>query len=105
MQTVRDLTLGQWFMSQVNSQSLTNPEVLLLDEPTEGIQPNIIDLTGKTLLKIKREGEITMLHVEQYVDFALAVADQFYIMDRGAIVKRGAIAELTEVVVRHHLTV
>ena len=65
---------------------MTDPKLLLLDEPTEGIQPNIIDHIGETLIKIKKEGKISILLVEQYLDFCLGVGDSFYIMDRGAVV-------------------
>jgi len=77
----------------------------LLDEPTEGIQPNIIDQIGETLLKIKGEGKISILLVEQYLDFCLSVGDSFYIMDRGAVVAEGPIADLNESIVKQHLTV
>ena len=84
---------------------LTNPKILILDEPTEGIQPNIIDLIGDTLIKIKQEGKISILLVEQYLDFCLSVGDSFYIMDRGAVVAEGPIARLNDDVVKKHLTV
>ncbi len=84
---------------------LTNPKILILDEPTEGIQPNIIDLIGDTLVKIKKEGKISILLVEQYLDFCLSVGDSFYIMDRGAVVAEGPIAHLNDDVVKKHLTV
>jgi len=84
---------------------LTDPKVLILDEPTEGIQPNIIDLIGDTLVKIKKEGKISILLVEQYLDFCLAVGDSFYIMDRGAVVVEGSIAHLNDDIVKKHLTV
>ena len=58
--------------------------MLILDEPTEGIQPNIIDQIGETLLKIKREGRVSILLVEQCLDFCVSVADNFYVMDRAA---------------------
>ena len=84
---------------------LTSPSLLLLDEPTEGIQPNIIDLIGETLIKIKKEGKVSILLVEQYLDFCLGVGDSFYIMDRGAIVAEGPIAHLNDAIVKEHLTV
>jgi len=84
---------------------LTDPTVLLLDEPTEGIQPNIIDQIGETLRQLKREGKISILLVEQYLDFCLGVADLFYIMDRGAIVAEGPIGNLNDGMVKQHLTV
>ena len=99
------LSGGQQQQLAIARALLTNPRVLILDEPTEGIQPNIIDQIGETLLKIKKEGEISILLVEQYLDFCLEVADTFYIMDRGAIVVDGPIAELSEDLVRQHLTV
>jgi urea transport system ATP-binding protein len=86
------LSGGQQQQLAIARAMLTNPKVLILDEPTEGIQPNIIDLIGETLLRIKRETAISILLVEQYLDFCLQVADVFYVMDRGAVVAHGPIA-------------
>ena len=99
------LSGGQQQQLAIARAMLTNPKVLILDEPTEGIQPNIIDLIGETLLRIKRETAISILLVEQYLDFCLQVADVFYVMDRGAVVAHGPIAELGDEIVRTHLTV
>lgn len=99
------LSGGQQQQLAIARALLTSPKVLLLDEPTEGIQPNIIDQIGETLLKLKKEGQMSILLVEQYLDFCLSVADRFYVLDRGAIAAEGPIADLNQSVVKQYLTV
>jgi len=99
------LSGGQQQQLAIARAMLTEPKLLILDEPTEGIQPNIIDQIGETILKIKREGHVSILLVEQYLDFCLSVADNFCVMDRGNIVADGPIANLNQDIVRRYLTV
>ena len=127
------LSGGQQQQLAIGRALLTNPKLLILDEPTEGIQPSIIDQIGDTLKKLKtsniteadataqsrqeaaeimgavdtlkREGALAILLVEQYVDFCREVADRFYAMDRGAVTISGPIASLTDEVVKVHLQV
>jgi urea transport system ATP-binding protein len=97
------LSGGQQQQLAIGRALLTEPKLLLLDEPTEGIQPSIIDQIGDAIKALK--GELSVLLVEQYLDFAKELADRFVIMDRGSIVARGPIAELNDDVVKQHLTV
>jgi len=99
------LSGGQQQQLAIARALLTDPKVLILDEPTEGIQPNIIDQIGETLQKIRNEGRMSILLVEQYLDFCLEIADRFYVMDRGAVVAGGPIKELNQGIVKQYLTV
>jgi urea transport system ATP-binding protein len=83
---------------------LTEPKLLIMDEPTEGIQPSVIQQIEDSIQRIKERG-IAVLLVEQYVEFAWRLADAYAIMRKGAIVSRGATADLHEELVREHLTI
>lgn len=84
-----DLSGGQQQQLAIARALVSNPGLLLLDEPTEGIQPSIIQEIAKVVRKLKAKGNITMLIVEQYLDFVLEVADYFFVMDKGKIVMEG----------------
>ena len=99
------LSGGQQQQLAIGRALLTEPKLLIFDEPTEGIQPSIIDQIEDAILALKEELEISILLVEQYVDFARAVADQFCIMERGKVVKSGAIGVLDDETVKEYLTV
>jgi urea transport system ATP-binding protein len=83
---------------------LARPKLLLMDEPTEGIQPSVIDQIEEAIERIKGQG-ISVLLVEQYLEFAWRLASAFAIMRKGTIVSTGATSELREDMVRQHLTV
>lgn len=99
------LSGGQQQQLAIGRALLTKPKLLILDEPTEGIQPSIIDQIGDTLKVLKSDGTLAILLVEQYVDFCREIADRFYAMDRGAVTISGPISSLTDEVVKEHLQV
>jgi urea transport system ATP-binding protein len=81
------------------------PELLILDEPTEGIQPSIIQEIGKTLRSLVNELGLTILLVEQYYDFARHLADHYIVMNRGEIVTSGAGATMDQDGIREMIAV
>jgi len=100
-----DLSGGQQQQLAFARALVGRPKVLLLDEPTEGIQPSIIIQIEEVIERLKARGDLSILLVEQYVEFAARLADDFAIMERGAIVARGATRDLNEDVVRRYLVV
>jgi urea transport system ATP-binding protein len=84
-----DLSGGQQQQLAIGRALMSHPKMIILDEPTEGIQPNIIQQIGKTLVKLVKEQGITILLIEQYLDFIRDVADKYVVMSRGEIVASG----------------
>jgi urea transport system ATP-binding protein len=100
-----DLSGGQQQQLAIGRALMSEPSLLILDEPTEGIQPSIIQEIGRTLRKLVDETGMTVLLVEQYYDFAKALADHYWVMRRGEIVASGAGAEMDERGVREMIAV
>ena len=100
-----DLSGGQQQQLAIGRALALGAALLILDEPTEGIQPNIVKQIGDVILHLNRERGLTVLLVEQKLPFARRVASRFCILDRGRKVAEGAIAELDDGLVREHLTV
>ena len=84
-----DLSGGQQQQLAIGRALLTKPKLLILDEPTEGIQPSIIKDIERVIQRLAKRGDMAILLVEQYYDFARSLADQYIVMQRGAIVQRG----------------
>jgi urea transport system ATP-binding protein len=100
-----DLSGGQQQQLAIARALVTRPRLLVLDEPTEGIQPSIIKDIGRAIEWLRDQGTIAILLVEQYFDFVHQLADTFAVMDRGQIVLSGTRAEMDADTVRRHLTV
>jgi urea transport system ATP-binding protein len=100
-----DLSGGQQQQLAIGRALVTDPKLLILDEPTEGIQPNIVAEIGSIVRKLNREMGLTVLLVEQKLPFARKVADRFCILDRGRAVAKGNMDELSDELIQQYLTV
>ncbi|MCZ4283419.1 urea ABC transporter ATP-binding subunit UrtE [Marinobacter salarius] len=100
-----DLSGGQQQQLAIGRALVIEPQLLILDEPGEGIQPNIVAQIGEVIRRLIKEDGLTVLLVEQKLPFARKYADRFAIMDRGRSVAEGEIAELSDELIKKHLTV
>ena len=100
-----DLSGGQQQQLAIARALVTKPKLLILDEPTEGIQPSIIKDIGRALVHLRRKGEMAILVVEQYFEWARDICDDYAVMDRGVVVLSGTREEMDEGAVRGRMTV
>jgi urea transport system ATP-binding protein len=100
-----DLSGGQQQQLAIGRALALEPKCVILDEPTEGIQPSIVHELGDVIRRLYTEERVSVLLVEQKLPFAKRVADRFFLMDRGAVVATGAMAELHDDLVKRHLAV
>lgn len=100
-----DLSGGQQQQLAIGRALVLDPKLLILDEPTEGIQPNVVRDIGDVIRRLNRDFGLTVLLVEQKLPFARRVADDFFMMEKGEIVATGAIDQLSEELVQQYLSV
>jgi urea transport system ATP-binding protein len=97
------LSGGQQQQLAIARVLVARPKLIILDEPTEGIQPNIISLIGRVLEQLKKAGHVAVLLVEQYLEFATKLADAYYVMEKGSIVLSGNAKELDKELIKPYL--
>jgi urea transport system ATP-binding protein len=100
-----DLSGGQQQQLAIGRALVLDPQLLILDEPTEGIQPNVVRDIGEVIRKLNRELGLTVLLVEQKLPFARRVADDFFIMEKGSVVATGPMENLNDDLVQRYLSV
>ncbi|CQR70301.1 Urea ABC transporter, ATPase protein UrtE [Sporomusa ovata] len=100
-----DLSGGQQQQLAIARALATNPKLLILDEPTEGIQPSVIKDIGRVIKQLRQEGNITILIVEQYLEFIMAVADYYYVMEKGQIVAEGLTKDSNQAEIQKRMAV
>lgn len=100
-----NLSGGQQQQLAIGRALLTEPKVILLDEPTEGIQPNIVEQIEEVLVELNRTHGMTVVLVEQNVAFARRASQRFVILDRGSVAAQGAVDELSDELVHRHMAV
>ena len=99
------LSGGQQQQLAIARALLTEPKLLILDEPTEGIQPNILDQIGEAIKLLRSEGKMSILLVEQYLDFCKELGDSFAILERGTVAASGKMDALSDKMIKQYLTV
>ena len=100
-----NLSGGQQQQLAIARALTLEPKCVLLDEPTEGIQPSIVHELGEVIRRLVSEESVSVLLVEQKLPFARRIAERFFLLERGAVVAQGAMEELSDDLVRKHLTV
>ncbi len=100
-----DLSGGQQQQLAIGRALAIDPKILILDEPTEGIQPNVVQQIGDVIVQLNEESNMTVLLVEQKLHFARRVGKEFVILDRGRNVAAGSMGDLDEALVQKYLTV